>query len=51
MMLEFGVSTTILAFHGGTISPHRIGKYSNVVALPLHKNVTDARLVRNLVKR
>ena len=27
-------------------SPHRAGKYTNVVALPLHKNVTDARLER-----
>ena len=28
------------------MSPHRTGKYTNVVALPLHKNVTDARLER-----
>ena len=28
-----------VSFYGGAISPHRIGKYSNVVALPLHKNV------------
>ena len=41
-----------IAFHGEAISPHsphsphRIGKYSNVVALSLHKNVADARLER-----
>ncbi len=28
-----------VTFCGVAISPHRIGKYSNVVALPLHKNV------------
>ena len=31
---------------GVDMSPHRTGKYLGVVALSLHKNVTDARLER-----
>ena len=36
----------MVTFHKVDNSPHRTGKYTNVVALSLHKNVTDARLER-----
>ena len=44
-----GGGNALVLFVG--FSPHRIGKYTNVVALSLHKNVTGAKLVRDLAKR